>query len=467
LFTASLPPNSLAGREGNDTLDGSANFDTLAGGAGNDTYLLNDDATVPRTFWDLTISGDPGDPVTLGSTYHWAWASDTAAPNYGYSAFDADADAVPQSLQMSGFDGTHSFVLEFGFLSGGAPDLDPGTYTGARLFARQMVEPGISIQVDGRFHDDIHGDFTVRSASAPNLDVLDLDITLNEWSGTSGPASHAVLRVTAESTANNAAFDTVTENVDEGIDTVITPFAFALSANVENLTLTGSTARNGTGNMLGNVLTGNAGANTLGGRGGSDTLLGGGGADTLVGGAGADTLGGAGDDTDVVDDAGDVVTEFAAAGVDTVRSSVSYALTNVNLENLVLIGAAPVNGTGNGLANVITGNDAANAARGQWQRHAAGGRRCRFAGRRWRCGPDARGRGRRRLPGERRGRWGDGVCRGGHRHRSTPRATVWRTCSAATTRTTCSLGQRQRHPDRQRRLGHDARGRRCRLDGGG
>lgn len=64
---------------------------------------------------------------------------------------------------------------------------------------------------------------------------------------------------------------------------------WTLSANLENLTLTGSTSINGTGNELDNTLTGNSAANVLTGGAGNDTLNGGAGADSLVGGAGKDT----------------------------------------------------------------------------------------------------------------------------------------------------------------------------------
>ena len=83
--------------------------------------------------------------------------------------------------------------------------------------------------------------------------------------------------------------DVVTENANEGIDTVQASVTYTLAANVENLTLTGTGNINGTGNALGNVLTGNSGANVLTGLDGNDTLDGGAGADTLDGGAGTDT----------------------------------------------------------------------------------------------------------------------------------------------------------------------------------
>ena len=70
----------------------------------------------------------------------------------------------------------------------------------------------------------------------------------------------------------------------EGIDTITSTITRSLAAYtaIENLTLLGTSAINGTGNALGNILTGNDQANVLDGGLGADTLLGGLGNDTYV-----------------------------------------------------------------------------------------------------------------------------------------------------------------------------------------
>lgn len=85
-------------------------------------------------------------------------------------------------------------------------------------------------------------------------------------------------------------------------------------------------------------------------------------ANTLDGGEGADILrGGDGNDTYIVDNALDKVIENAGEGIDWVRASVGWTLSD-NVENLSLenAGTAAVNGAGNDLANVLVGGAGAN-----------------------------------------------------------------------------------------------------------
>ncbi|MGZ8190678.1 MAG: type I secretion C-terminal target domain-containing protein, partial [Methylococcaceae bacterium] len=82
--------------------------------------------------------------------------------------------------------------------------------------------------------------------------------------------------------------DKVIELANQGTDTVRSAVDFSLTANLENLLLTGTKAVNGTGNALANSLTGNSANNTLLGNQGDDILIGGKGKDTLTGSSGAD-----------------------------------------------------------------------------------------------------------------------------------------------------------------------------------
>ncbi|WP_308256955.1 calcium-binding protein [Geminocystis sp. GBBB08] len=117
----------------------------------------------------------------------------------------------------------------------------------------------------------------------------------------------------------NSTGDRVTENVNEGTDTVQSSITYTLGNNLENLILTGTTNINGTGNTLNNLITGNSGNNSLSGGVGNDTLNGGVGADTLIGGVGNDIY--------TVDNIGDIVTEGLNEGTDLVFSSLTYTLT--------------------------------------------------------------------------------------------------------------------------------------------
>ncbi|MCF3641694.1 hypothetical protein LXM94_17110 [Rhizobium sp. TRM95111] len=111
-----------------------------------------------------------------------------------------------------------------------------------------------------------------------------------------------------------------------GVDLVQSLVSFTLGSNVENLTLVGTAALNGTGNGLANTILGNSNKNILKGAGGGDTLNGGNGKDTIGGDGGKDTItgGGGGDNlsggaaSDLFDfnkaHGKDVITDFRATG---------------------------------------------------------------------------------------------------------------------------------------------------------
>ncbi|WP_426032207.1 calcium-binding protein [Cypionkella sp. TWP1-2-1b2] len=76
-----------------------------------------------------------------------------------------------------------------------------------------------------------------------------------------------------------------------------------------------------------------------------------------------DVTGSGGNDVYIVDDGAFNLFEAASQGTDLVKSTVSYELA-LNFENLQLLGAGDINGTGNTLANTLTGNAGDNRLHG-------------------------------------------------------------------------------------------------------
>jgi Ca2+-binding RTX toxin-like protein len=131
-------------------------------------------------------------------------------------------------------------------------------------------------------------------------------------------------------------------------DTWYSGLTSTLPNGVENLTLIGVNAINGTGNSGNNILTGNSASNTLNGSTGVDTLI-----------------GGFGNDIYQVDSTTDIITENAGEGIDTIQSSVTYTIASLaNIENLTLTGSSFINGTGNAANNILIGNSANNTLNG-------------------------------------------------------------------------------------------------------
>ncbi len=302
--------NALNGLAGNDTLEGFANNDKLDGGAGNDTLKggLGDDTYIVDSVGDVVVelAAEGNDLVNASVAYTLASEVEKLTLT-GISAINGTGNAAANVL--TGNAGSNTLL-------GLAGD---DTLDG--LAGNDTLDGGL-------------GNDTLKGGAGDDIYIVD------------------------------SAGDAIKEVAAEGSDLVKASVTYTLGGEVENLTLTGASAINGTGNAIANTLIGNDSGNVLSGLGGNDTLFGFAGNDTLDGNSGADVLkGGAGDDIYVVDDVGDAVTELAAEGADLVNASVTYTL-NADVEKLTLTGGSLINGTGNAAANTLTGNDKTNTLSG-------------------------------------------------------------------------------------------------------
>ncbi|RYE16015.1 MAG: RTX toxin, partial [Sphingobacteriales bacterium] len=365
--------NTLSGAAGDDRLEGNAGDDTLDGGAGNDTLLggLGNDSYIVDSSSDTIIENA-------------AEGTDSVQSSVTYTLSDNIENLTLTGTGLiSGTGNSQNNVLTgnsaVNTLTGGAGDdsLNGGAGNDTLIGGignDTYVVDSISDVINENANEGID---TIQSSVTRTIDNNVENLTLTGTTainGTGNALNNIIIGNSAVNTLSGGAgddtlnggagndkligglgndiyvvdstSDTVTENANEGTDTIQSSVTRTLEANVENLTLTGTTAINGTGNTLNNILIGNSAINTLTGLAGDDYLDGGAGADKLIGGAGNDTY--------VIDSTSDTITENANEGMDSVQSSIIYTL-GTNLENLTLIGSGVINGTGNTLANTLKG----------------------------------------------------------------------------------------------------------------
>lgn len=364
LITGNSANNQLSGLAGNDTLNGGGGNDTMTGGTGNDTYYVD-------AAGDVVVENANQGIDTVISSVTYTIAAKPYIENItltGSTAINATGNAAGNALtgnagnnQLSGGDGNDTLNGQ-----GGTDTLDGGA--GNDVY---IVDTKTDTIIDSGGVDTIQSSVTFSLASLSAIEKL----TLTGSSAINGTGNTLKNTITGNEAANlidgGAGVDTmiggagddtyvvrdigdvVTETEDGGTDKVQSHIAYTLGAYVENLQLMGTGNLNGTGNGLDNAITGNSGNNVLVGGLGNDTLDGG--ASTA-----GDTLkGGDGDDTYIVDTTNDVIVE--SSGTDTIQSSITFSLASYGaIENLALSGAANINGTGNGLDNVIAGNSGDN-----------------------------------------------------------------------------------------------------------
>lgn len=351
--------NTITGNAGQNVIDGGVGADTMIGGAGNDTYFVDE-------IGDVVIENAGIDVDTVRS-----FVSYTAGANIenvtleGGLSIDATGNSLGNILQGNAADNTLDGM-------GGADRMIGGF--GNDYYFVDVAGDVVSEQA-GQGTDTVEAASSYSLAAATAVGIENLVITgTGNFNGTGNGIDNVITGNVGNNTLDgavgndtliggvgndfyvvDATLDVVSENASEGTDSVSSSATFTLSANVENLVLTGSAAIDGTGNASDNTITGNSGDNVLTGNGGSDTLSGLVGADTMIGGLG--------DDYYVVDNASDVITEGVGEGTDTVSSNATFTLSG-NIENLVLTGIANINGTGDAGDNVITGNSGINTLTG-------------------------------------------------------------------------------------------------------
>jgi trimeric autotransporter adhesin len=345
--------DTLVGGSGDDRLDGGLGADSMTGGVGDDLYIVDNsgDQIVENV-------GEGRDTVQSSIDYTLA-ANIEDMKMTGANAISGTGNDLDNVLRGNGADNT---------LVGGAGNdrLDGGLGVDTLIGGLGNDIYTVDTDTDTIIENVGEGIDTVEATCSYSLGAGVENLLLLGTAAINGTGNELDNTLTGNSATNTLAgglgndiyridaSDTVVEISNEGIDTVEAAFSYSLGENLENLTLTGTLAVNGTGNELDNVLSGNSAANTL---------IGGAGNDRLVGGAGADLLqGGMGNDTYVIDSS-DTIIEQNGEGIDTVEAAFTSTL-GAYLENLTLTGSAAINGTGNGLDNILTGNGGVNTLNG-------------------------------------------------------------------------------------------------------
>jgi serralysin len=285
--------NTLTGNAGNNILDGSAGADTLTGGAGDDTYVVdNAGDSVTESASAGTDTVQSGVTYTLGANLENLTLTGTATINGIGNILDNILTGNDAANTLGGSDGNDTL-----YGGGGNDTLWGGGDSGADT-------------LDGGNGNDIlnGGDGNDILNGGDDNDELWGNAGADTLTGGDGNDTYGV----------SSAGDNVSET-GTGTDTVESyNLSYTLGTNLENLTLTGTAATNGTGNGLDNTLTGNDAANTLGGSDGNDYLYGSNGNDYLYGSNGNDTLNG-GNDNDTLD---------GGAGADTLDGGSGNDLLN-------------------------------------------------------------------------------------------------------------------------------------------
>jgi trimeric autotransporter adhesin len=337
--------DTLVGNAGHDWLDGGLGNDTMRGGAGDDVYVVDSTTdVVTENANEGTDTARSSVTLTLATNVEHLVLTGTTAINGTGNARNNHLWGNGGANTLAGGTGNDRYFV------GAGDTVTEGSSAGTdTVFSSATWTLGTNVE-----HLTLVGTAAINGTGNTLANTITGNDAANALNGGTG-ADTLIGGLGDDTYTVDNVGDAVTELAGQGVDAVSASVGYTLAANVENLTLTGTSGLAGTGNASDNVIVGNSGANALSGGAGNDRLDGGTGNDNLTGGTGNDTF--------VVNVAGDVIVENVNEGTDTVESLVTWTLGN-NLENLTLTGASVINGTGNTLDNILTGNGAANVLTG-------------------------------------------------------------------------------------------------------
>ncbi|HEX5361985.1 MAG TPA: calcium-binding protein, partial [Fluviicoccus sp.] len=357
--------DTLIGGDGDDNLSGEAGNDSMIGGIGNDIYYVDSLSDVvvelasegyDTVYTDVSFTATAIDVERvfyMNSSAGGMVIGNTANNQLGGSGANDTLDGGAGNDVLNGGAGNDSMVGGLGndtYYVDSAGDsvkenagegldtiISSISYTLSDL-AGLVVE---NLKLSGEAVINATGNSlnnTLTGNSGNNKlyglignDILDGQAGADTMEGGAGNDQYYV-----DSTG-----DVVVENPGEGNDRIYSYVNYTIPVNVENFVMLGQSGLTVVGNASNNYILGNVGNNTINGGAGKDTML-----------------GGAGDDYYVVDNTGDVVTENAFEGFDTVFANTSYTLPT-NVERLI-VASTVLQLTGNTLDNALTGNSQAN-----------------------------------------------------------------------------------------------------------
>ena len=289
-------------------------------GAGAGAVLDNfqfSDALLPNTLFDLSKGG--ANLTLVDTPIPDAYASLVWLLNGSViEQITTPVNLAPTDITMTGGSvaenaAAGTLVATLGAVDPDANDQHSFTLSGTHADYFEIVGNEIHVRTGALldFETAAQHDLTVTATDQGGLSHSEtVSITVRDMvEGGNGTAGNDVITGTTGAdalrgfagndsyTVNNSG-DVVTEQLDQGIDSVTTTlWKYALTYNVENLTYAGSGNFTGTGNSLANAITGGNGADTLHGMDGNDIIKGGAGNDMIYGDKQCDILdGGTGND---------------------------------------------------------------------------------------------------------------------------------------------------------------------------